>query len=686
MMNRKKLALIPLLISIFFSLNLFSPTFAGLAPGEAAALETTPFQDKSPDEAPDGSFELLDVSAITGGLAPQQLAAPLPAAPNGAVPAYETEPNNTPATANPLAGTSARVRGTTVPAGDLDYFSFVGLAGDRVYAATMTSFSSGGSNSTLDLLDADGVTIIETDVDDGSFAASSSSIAGAVLPANGIYFLLVRSTSNTVGAEMRPYDLYFQLRRGVPTAEVEPNGLADGGQPLPFGGWVSGAINPALDNDVFTLNLNPGDAVFLSLDLDPERDGGTTWNGRLGMGAFSNNILAVNDANEISPNSEAFFLTVKEAGSYFIFVDHPSAQGAAAYTYNLSVTVFPYVPATANCATYTNNSPVAIPSGPGMVTSYLAVPGNPLIADLDVTIVLTHTNMPDLDVVLQSPGGNEVVLFNDIGSSSHQQMNVTLDDEASIPTNLFSIINGLVFQPPNTRRLDWFDHQNAGGLWALKIYDDLAGNDGRLLSWGLTICQPQPICPIGLEPVTIFSSDFEADNGGFSTSGTNIDWDWGAPAALPFNGCNSGGKCWVTNLSGAYSSSSNQDLISPIINLNGVIGPLRMIWAQKHQIENSNWDNAFVQVQLSGGASPTRLWQWIGPTMSNQSVGDPTVTIQQSAGWSLRWADISAYAGQNIQAVFNLSSDSTVNFAGLAIDDFTIAACQAHLFMPIINK
>jgi hypothetical protein len=101
-----------------------------------------------------------------------------------------------------------------------------------------------------------------------------------------------------------------------------------------------------------------------------------------------------------------------------------------------------------------------------------------------------------------------------------------------------------------------------------------------------------------------------------------------------------------------------------------------MHWAQKHQIENPNWDLGIVQVQEAGGANPTQLWRWLGPTQSNLAVGSPTVTIPQSAGWSERWADISAYAGQSIEASFNLSSDGSVHFAGLAIDDVAVTACQ----------
>jgi subtilisin-like proprotein convertase family protein len=679
-MSRKKLALVPLFVSAILSLALFSLSFASSLSSDNASANS-----------PDRNDDLLvatDAFEIPGATI-RPLAAPDMMLPMGAIMMYEIEPNNTYTTANPLPGNQAVVSGNIYPAGDLDYFSFSGSAGDRVYAATMTSFAAGSTDSTLTLFDTDGTTIIEVDVNDGSFAASSSSIAGATLPANGTYYLQVRATSAT--SSMRPYHLYFKLQSGAPTPETEPNNLADGGQPLPPSAWVSGAINPAGDNDVFTFALNAGDTVYLSLDLDPERDGGTTWNGRLGLGAFGNPplILVVNDPSTTSPNSEAFFFTVKEAGTYYAYVDPATAgTGDPAWTYHLSVTVFPHVPATASCTTYTSTDvPLVIPTGPALVESTLMVPGNPIIADIDVSIMLTHTNMPDLDVVLLAPGGNQVVLFNDLGVSTQQQMNLTLDDEAAIPMGSYTVMSGMVYQPPASRRLDWFDHQNAGGTWTLQVYDDLANNGGVLQAWSLTICEPPPppSCPVGYEPVTVFSTDFEADDGGFTSSGVQNEWQWGVPNFAPITTCSSGANCWVTDLTGTYNASSNQDLFAPAIDLSGYSGPVIMRWAQKHQIENANWDNAFVDVQEVGGANPTRLWEWLGPTMSNQTVGSPTVTIPQSAGWSQRWADISAYAGQSIEARFNLSSDSSINFAGLAIDDFSVIACQPESGGPAIS-
>ncbi len=405
----------------------------------------------------------------------------------------EVEPNGTPADATALPGNDTVAVGNVFPSGDLDYFSFSGNAGDRVYAATMTSFSASGSvDSYLTLFGTDGTTVIEFDNDDGSFGTTSSSIAGATLPASGTYFLQVRHNSAT--SQLRPYRLHLRVQSGVPTPETEPNDTQATANPLPPSGWMSGETSSAADLDFYSLTLNAGDSVYLSLDLDPERDT-TEWNAQLGLAVFNGFVLVVNDAGSATPDSEAFFMTVKDAGTYYVLVSAPTG-GTTFGTYHLSVSVLPKAQQ-ANCTTYTStNVPVVIPGGPGMVQSTLTVPGNPRIADIDVSIALTHTFMQDLDVHLVSPAGNDNGLFSDVGNSTigspNIQMNTTLDDEAAIPIGQFQVVAGPSFTPELNYRLSWYDYTNAGGVWTLKLYDDATGDGGILQSWSITICEPPP--------------------------------------------------------------------------------------------------------------------------------------------------------------------------------------------------
>lgn len=673
-MQRKQIVY---LVAILTLLAAMLPVGAA-AQGEAPVAPQAPFQIEvvQPQlDAPEG-----DKPAATTVL-PDVMAAP-----DGMDFFSETEPNGTAATANSLPGNDTVAVGNIFPNGDLDYFSFTGAAGDRVYAATMTSFSASGSvDSYLTLFASDGTTVIEDDNDNGSFGSTSSSIAGATLPASGTYFLQVRHNSAT--SQLRPYRLHLKVQSGSPTPEIEPNSVLPG-QPLPPSGWVSGALTATTDIDIFAVTLNAGDTIYMSLDLDPERDT-FEWNAQLGLAVFNNFILVVNDAGATGPDSEAYFMTVKDAGTYYVHVLTPTG-GTTFGTYHLSVSVVPKAQQ-ANCTTYTSTDvPVIIPSGPGLVQSTLTVPGNPRIADIDVSIVLTHTFMQDLDVHLVSPAGNDNGLFTDVGNgtvgSSNIQMNTTLDDEAALPIGQFTVVAGPSFTPELNYRLSWYDYTDAGGVWTLKLYDDVTGDGGVLQSWGITICEPPPppTCPVGFNPVTVYSSDFEADDGGFTHSGVQDEWERGLPTFTPLTTCNSGSNCWVTDLDNTYNASSNQNLLSPAIDLSGYSGPVIMRWAQRYHIESATFDGAYAQVQEVGGANPTRLWTWLDATMNN-TVGNPSTTIAQSAGWGERWADISSYAGQNIEALFNLSSDTTVQLAGLAIDDVSVTACEPAPSNPAIT-
>jgi uncharacterized repeat protein (TIGR01451 family) len=642
-----------------------------------------------------GDIEIKGAAALVDGKPTVQRAADLPITPTFNLDprvAAEVEPNGSSATATPIAlnGSGfAKIVGNIFANGDVDYYSFSGAAGDRIYAALMTSASSNGNfDSQLRLFASDGTTLVEFDDDDGSFGGFSSSIAGAILPAAGIYFFEVRHFSAT--NQLRPYDLFVQRRSGAPVAEVEPNDIPGTANPL-GGGWISGARDPALatEQDWFSFSANAGDTVFLSLDLDPERDN-VQWNGRLGIGLFGdadNQILTANDGSTGSvanPLSEAMFMTVKNTGTYFAFVDSATAAtGGPTATYNLSVSILPAPGAFpgGTCSTYTStNVPQVIPTGPGNITSTLTVPGNPRIADIDVAIQLNHTRMADLDVSLIAPSGNVVGLFTDIGASAvagQAQMDAVFDDEAGIPP-LFTVLRGIKVRPELAYSLSWFDGQDAGGVWTLDLRDDLAAEGGNLTGWSITVCEPPPppICPAGFTEQVVYSTDFETDAAGFTSSGAANEWERGLPAFAPITTCNSGSNCFATDLDNTYDADSSQTLLSPAIDLSTLSAPVVVRWAQKYQMENASFDLYNVTAQQVGGATPIRLFEWLGATMTN-AVGNPAVTLQEAAGWGQFTARADALAGLNAELAFSVISDDSVNFAGVAIDDVSITACRA---------
>ena len=599
----------------------------------------------------------------------------------------ELEPNDSPASATPVdALAGGVVLGHVAPAGDVDFFSFAAQAGDRLYAATMTADADlAQTDSLLQVLAPDGSTVVASDNDHGTYGTSASSIAGALLPSTGTYTLRVSASGSST--QIRPYHLHFQLRRGAPTPETEPANTS----PLPASGWVSGVFS-AGDVDRFSLALNAGDSVFLSLDLDPERDG-TAWVGAVGLRPLQNNNLLTSAETDVSnPRSQAFFLTVKNAGTYEIVLN--ASSGSATSTWVLSATVHPNTPASASCTTYTSSDvPKAIPDA-GRVTSTLFVPGHPRVEDLDVAVSLTHQRPNDLDAQLVSPAGNDNGLFSDIGTGAgatadQQVMDAVFDDEAAIPPS-FVILSGVAYQPNNpgvsqrNYRLGWYDGEDAGGTWTLDLRDDTAGGTGTLLAWSLTVCEPPPppACASGFEPVTVFTQDFEADDGGFTASGAPlVEWQWGSPVQPPLfpaaNACDGGSaRCWKTDLTGNYDPNTVQDLRSPAIPLTGLSAPVTLRWAQKYQLDSAQADHAFVEVAEAGGANARKVFEHLDPEMLSLAVASG---IAESAGWGVRSADLGSYAGQTVQLRFHLDSNPTVQYPGLAIDDVSITACAASV-------
>jgi uncharacterized repeat protein (TIGR01451 family) len=626
-----------------------------------------------------------------------------PAAVLGQGYAGEIEPNGTFGTATPIAGANAVIKGNVFPASDTDFYSFTASAGDRVFVATMTSFSSGiSANSQLTLLDTDGTTVIEFDEDSGSFPEASSVIGGAILPTSGTYF--IRLTDFVADTEM-PYELHFRLQSGTPAPEVEANDTPATANPLSASGWVSGARNPAVatEQDWYSLNLNAGDTVYMNLDLDPEDDL-VAWNGRLGVALFGdtgNQILVVDDAGTSdttttppTPNrpAEALFFTAKTAGTYFAVVDSANAAtGGPAATYTLSVSVHPATSEGVNCTTYTSTDvPKTLGPGAGLVTSVITVPGNPRIADLDVDIVLNHALMQDLDVHLRSPAGNNNGLFTDIGfgaTGGQTQMDAVFDDEAGVPPS-FGVLKSMQIKPELSYRLGWYDGENAGGTWSLDLRDDTANaSGGTLTAWSLRICEPPPppACAPGFTQTTVFSTDFESGAAGFTHSGTQDEWELGLPATLAttgnpfpvaaFNTCNSGVNCWKTDLDNTYNANSSQDLLSPNLDLAGLSAPVVVTWSQRYQMETATFDHLFVDAQQAGGATPVRLFEWLDGTMTG-AVGSPTLNLGASAGWSTLSRRADSLAGLNSELRFHLDGDNIIHFAGLAIDDVSVTACR----------
>jgi len=135
----------------------------------------------------------------------------------------------------------------------------------------------------------------------------------------------------------------------------------------------------------------------------------------------------------------------------------------------------------------TDSVPTALPpSGTeGELVVETAVATGRVIADLDVTISLTHTCTKDLTAVLASPEGTTVELFDLTVRPvcSSDLSNTILDDDATVL--LSSGSSPFVGPHRPSGSLADFNGEVAEGTWTLSIVDDTIGDRGSLTKWTL---------------------------------------------------------------------------------------------------------------------------------------------------------------------------------------------------------
>ncbi|AUS04812.1 reprolysin-like metallopeptidase [Pseudotamlana carrageenivorans] len=108
------------------------------------------------------------------------------------------------------------------------------------------------------------------------------------------------------------------------------------------------------------------------------------------------------------------------------------------------------------------------------------------ISDVNIGINISHDYIGDLEFVVVSPSGTEVMLKNHEDCSDEVNMLGVYDDEAE-PYNCFNSGAGLSFKPPN-ELLSQFDGKNITGDWTIYLGDFEAGDGGTLNSWFIEVC------------------------------------------------------------------------------------------------------------------------------------------------------------------------------------------------------
>lgn len=181
--------------------------------------------------------------------------------------------------------------------------------------------------------------------------------------------------------------------------------------------------------------------------------------------------------------------------------------------------------------TFSNPAPITIPSsGNGsLYPSPIVVTGLPTSGAVVENVViagLSHTWSNDVDVLLQSPTGVNVILMSDVGGAgaptnvtyTFQDNGAAMNTGAANPTGTYRPTNfadGLgadnwpapgpgVFAQANPTLSLFPSTDNANGTWRLMVVDDAAGDQGQIAGgWSIRFKYPTPGCTSAPRTVTV---------------------------------------------------------------------------------------------------------------------------------------------------------------------------------------
>ncbi len=161
-------------------------------------------------------------------------------------------------------------------------------------------------------------------------------------------------------------------------------------------------------------------------------------------------------------------------------------------------------------------------------------------------------------------------------------------------------------------------------------------------------------------PTQVFFTNFDANNGGFTVSGTTT-WEWGIPTSGP-GAAYSSPNVWATNLDGNYNNYESGWITSPVIDLSAYTGLAPSIsFYYWNDIESTSYDWGAVEATKDGGTTWTDVSGKIGDQLS----------------WALKTITLDpTYAVSNFQFRFYFRSDVSGTYPGWYIDDVSVSVAE----------
>ncbi len=206
------------------------------------------------------------------------------------------------------------------------------------------------------------------------------------------------------------------------------------------------------------------------------------------------------------------------------------------------------------------------------------------------------------------------------------------------------------------------DTATSGGVWSRPSIDlsAYAGQSVQIAFHFAGLCcgnglgwYVDDVAVVTDEPVFNNPEGFESGEGDWAVdSGT---WEIGQPTSGP-KAAHTGDNCAATILAGNYTTNVDSRLISPPFLVPSNSPALRFYhWY--------NFNNALGFVEISTDAGST--WNQLSQTYQDGSTGNQWINVS---------LDLSAYAGQTVQAAFHFTSGGIGTAAGWYVDDLSLVA------------
>jgi subtilisin-like proprotein convertase family protein len=258
----------------------------------------------------------------------------------------------------------------------------------------------------------------------------------------------------------------------------------------------------------WAVNSTNGSAGGTNVDILISTNNGATWSTLL-AGTPNDGTQAVTMPATPAPYCR---LMVKASGNVFFNVN--STDFAVGYII------------TTACNTYTNNTVLAVPDGPGSnvpgatVTKTISVPvvaGN--ISDVNVTLGFTHTYIEDLVIEMDHPDATRVALWNRNCDNAPGSLEYIFSDgNTAVPTTGCTATSGTWGAPG---LLSAYNEKAQDGVWTLRATDWFTGDTGNIQNWSIEICTQQAVLVtenFGIEGFSLYPNP---NNGTFNIQFTS---------------------------------------------------------------------------------------------------------------------------------------------------------------------